>query len=67
MDGPGVRDPRTRFDEIMESPERFADPALDDELSWRYPDELSARKPLKLTVSGLLRELEGPEQLPELA
>ena len=67
MDGPGARDPRARFDEIMESPERFADPALDDELSWRYPDELSARKPLKLTVSGLLRELEGPEQLPELA
>ena len=67
MEDDGARDPRARFDEIMESPERFADPALDDELSWRYPDELSARKPLKLTVSGLLRELEGPEQLPELA
>lgn len=67
MEDDGARDPRARFDEIMESPERFADPALDDELSWRYPDELGARKPLKLTVSGLLRELEGPEQLPELA
>ena len=60
-------DPRGLFDEIMSHPERFADEKMDEELAWRYPDELGSQKPLKLTVSGLLRELEGPSQLPELA
>jgi len=59
-------DPRALFDEIMADPEAFADEKLDEELSWSYPDELSTRKPLKLTVSGLLREVEGPEALPEM-
>ena len=59
-------DPRALFDEIMENPAAFADEKLDAELSWTYPDELSSKKPLKLTVSGLLREIEGPEALPEM-
>lgn len=60
-------DPRAMLDEIAADPELFADPKLDQEMRWQYPDSLSARKPLKLTVSGMLRELEGPEQLPVMA
>jgi len=59
-------DPRALFDSIMSEPDAYSDEKLDGELSWKYPDELSTKKPLKLTVSGLLRELEGPEQLPEM-
>lgn len=59
-------DPRALFDGIMSEPDAFADEKLDGELSWKYPDELGSKKPLKLTVSGLLRELEGPEELPEM-
>ena len=36
-------------------------------MAWTYPDPAESRKPLKLTASGLLRELEGPEALPPLA
>ena len=54
------------LEEILESPEAYADPAYEAELAWRYPDPLSSKRPLKLTASGLLRELEGPEQLPQL-
>ena len=60
-------DPRALFEEIVAQPEQYADAELSAEMAWRYPDELSARKPLKLTVSGMLRELEGPEALPEMA
>ncbi len=55
------------FEKIMARPEAYAEAALDDELGWEYPDPLASRKPLKLTASGLLRELEGPEALPVLA
>lgn len=57
---------RTLFDDIMSHPEKYADPSLEAQMAWQYPDLLSARKPLKLTVSGMLRELEGPEQVPTL-
>lgn len=30
-------------------------------LMWTYPEEKAARKPLKLTVTGLLREIEAPD------
>ncbi len=60
-------DARALFEKIMAQPEAYADVALDEELGWKYPDPLAARKPLKLTASGLLRELEGPEALPALA
>ncbi len=41
--------------------------ALYEAMNWKYPDELGPKKPLKLTASGLLRELEGPGELPPLA
>ena len=40
---------------------------LSAEMAWRYPDPDAAKRPLKLTASGLLRELEGPEEIPPLA
>ncbi len=57
---------RRLFDAILENPSDYADARLDAALSWRYPAPLDAKKPLKLTASGLLRELEGPEELPAL-
>ncbi len=66
-DAPEAPDPRALFDEIVAHPEACADEALDEEMSWQYPDALGAQKPLKLTVSGLLRELEGPSELPAMA
>ena len=57
---------KARFEQIMAHPGDYADPALDAQLAWTYPDPLAAGKPLKLTASGLLRELEGPEELPAL-
>jgi hypothetical protein len=63
----GLKNPaRAVFDDIMARPEAYANPELDAQMAWKYPDPLSARKPLKLTVSGLLRELEGPEQVQAL-
>lgn len=65
-ESPGRPDPRARFDEILAEPGRFDGAALEAEMRWRYPDPLGSARPLKLTVSGLLRELEGPSQLPDL-
>ena len=65
-ESPGRPDPRARFDEILAEPDRFDGAALEAEMRWQYPDPLGSAKPLKLTVSGLLRELEGPSQLPDL-
>ena len=52
---------------VLRDPERYADPGLDAAMAWAYPDPLGARRPMKLTASGLLRELEGPEEVPALA
>ena len=57
---------RTLFEGIMARPEDYADEGLERELSWQYPDPLSPGRPLKLTASGLLREIEGPGALPAL-
>lgn len=46
-------------DEIAELP--APDPRLVNALLWRYPDEAAARQPLKLTVTGLLREIHAPD------
>ena len=54
------------LERVMADPERYANDALDAELSWTYPDPDGAKRPLKLTASGLIRELEGPEALPAL-
>lgn len=42
------------------------DQALLCALLWRYPDEGAAAAPLKLTVTGLLRELQAPTAIQEL-
>ena len=55
------------FNEILSDPGRYADDRLEAGMAWTYPDPEGARKPLKLTASGLLRELEGPEVVPALA
>jgi len=52
---------------IRENPSACADPELSREMTWQYDHPEGARTPLKLTASGLLRELEGPEELPVLA
>ena len=62
----GQADARRLFESIMARPGDYADADLEAQLAWRYPDPDAARKPLKLTASGLLRELEGPEELPTL-
>ena len=54
------------FEAIMADPDAYADAALESQMAWTYPDPLSADKPLKLTASGLLRELEGPGEIPAL-
>ena len=54
------------LEQVMADPEKYANPALDAELAWTYPDPDGAKRPLKLTASGLIRELEGPEALPTL-
>lgn len=57
---------KTQLETIMAHPENYINPEMEKWMNWRYPDSLSAKKPLKLTVSGLLRELEGPEEIPVL-
>lgn len=47
-----------------------AECSVDEELvralAWKYPDSAAARQPLKLTVTGLLRELHAPDALQTL-
>lgn len=52
-------------DGVYQPPER--DEALLRAMEWRYPHENAVKQPIKLTASGLLRQLEGPEVVPELA
>ena len=63
----GAADAKALFDLVMADPQTYANPELEAQMAWRYPDPLAADKPLKLTASGLLREIEGPEALPALA
>ncbi|MBR2697903.1 MAG: UvrD-helicase domain-containing protein [Clostridia bacterium] len=51
---------------ILAAPQDYSDEALRVQMAWAYPNPEDARKPLKLTASGLLRELEGPEAIPAL-
>ena len=39
----------------------------DEAIAWLYPHMRDSERPLKLTVSGLVREAEGPRELPALA
>ena len=59
-------DARAVFESIRQHPEQYADPGLDAALAWQYPDSGASARPLKLTASGLLRQVEGPEQVPVL-
>ncbi|MBR3273407.1 MAG: UvrD-helicase domain-containing protein [Clostridia bacterium] len=61
-----ANDGKALFERVMETPGDYADSDLEAQLAWRYPDPLAADRPLKLTASGLLREIEGPGQLPAL-
>ena len=64
--GGGEDEAQKLFRQVMEHPEEFADAKLNAQLAWQYADPLAADRPLKLTASGLLREIEGPGQLPAL-
>ena len=52
-------------DGVYQPPER--DEALLQAMQWKYPNESAVKQPIKLTASGMLRQLEGPDVLPELA
>jgi len=52
---------------MLADPDAYADDTLTEQMAWTYPYPDSAGSPLKLTASGLLRELEGPEAIPVLA
>ncbi len=41
------------------------DASLLQAMLWKYPDDKAARQPLKLTVTGLLRELQSPDDAGE--
>ena len=62
----GAKPARELFERVMAAPREYIDADLEREMAWEYPDALSSGKPLKLTASGLLRELEGPEEVPAL-
>lgn len=51
----GVYQPETRDEALLQA------------MQWRYPRENAVKQPIKLTASGLLRQLEGPNVVPELA
>ena len=53
-------------DALLNAPPAAGDDALLRTLAWCYPDTDAARQPLKLTVTGLLRELQGPDAPEEM-
>ena len=53
-------------DAILESASHEPDEKLLEAMLWKYPYEDSAGAPLKLTVTGLVREVEGPTTKIEL-
>lgn len=52
---------------LSSEPEAPSDPAMAQAMAWQYPYAGATLLPLKLTASGLQRQLEGPRQLPEMA
>ena len=62
----GTEPARAAFERIMADPAASANPDLERQMTWEYPDPLACDAPLKLTASGLLRELEGPGEIPPL-
>ncbi len=51
---------------VRVDPEDY-DPALAEKYMWKYPDSGAESRPLKLTASGLMRSVEGPENMEPLA
>ena len=51
---------------ILIDPDAYVNDTLSRQMAWEYPDPEGAKRPLKLTASGLIRELEGPEAVPAL-
>ena len=51
---------------VRVDPEDY-DPALAEMYKWQYPDSGAESRPLKLTASGLMRSVEGPENMEPLA
>lgn len=51
---------------VLETPPAAPDDALLREILWTYPNDKGADQPLKLTVSGLLREIQQPNRAEEM-
>jgi len=52
--------------EVRVDPTEY-DPALAEKYLWKYPDSGAESRPLKLTASGLMRSVEGPDNMEPLA
>ena len=57
---------------LLEAADGVYQPEVRDEsllqaMRWQYPYKNAVKQPIKLTASGLLRQLEGPDVIPELA
>ena len=52
--------------EVRVDPEAY-DPELARMYAWQYPDSGAESRPLKLTASGLMRSVEGPDNMEPLA
>ena len=66
LPAPAAAQPRTgaldRLDEALAQTG-----GADEAMAWAYPHLLDSARPVKLTASGLLREAEGPRELPAMA
>lgn len=49
-------------DDILPQTEAESDAKLTEKLMWEYPERRAAGQPLKLTVTGLLRQLQTPDE-----
>ena len=58
--------PRQLREALLQAREEPADEKLAAALAWRYPYAEAAEAPLKLTITGLVREIEGPAVRQEL-
>ena len=58
--------PRQLREALLQAREAPADEKLAAALAWRYPYAEAAEAPLKLTITGLVREIEGPAVRQEL-
>ncbi len=66
LSAPATEQPRPEATDALDAALRQAGEA-DAAMAWVYPHRLDSARPVKLTASGLLREAEGPRELPALA